>query len=723
MLFADLVGSTALASGEDPERVRLRLEQFYEAMTAEIESAGGTVEKFAGDAVMAVFGVPAALEDHAERALHARSAMQRRLHELFGDELVAPDRRQHRRGDRRAAARGLVVRHRGRGQRRRAARAGGGAGRDARRRADGGGGARRVRVLRAADGRGEGQGGRRRVQAPRPRALADAAARGRRLQRSPSSAATRSLASCRRHTRRSCREERPVSSRSSATPASARRASCASSGGGWPSKTRSRSSARGAASRTGSRPTGRSARCCKEQLGVREDEPAASIRDRLGDREVLGLALGIDVAHDLHPLVARDRFQDAWVELLSELDGGATGGRPDRGPALGRGAAARARRAPARPRARPAARPRHRAAGVPRRPIRASVGRGANAQPRAADRSRQPGARRAAARHEPARRRCGSVLAHGEGNPVLPRGGAGLADRRGPADARRRTWTMRELPEGFVLPDTVQAVVAARIDLLDAGGEGGAPGRLRDRAHVLERAGLRALPRRPPRSPAARAARLRPAELRLVDGGRARVRLQARRDARGRLREHPEGAPGAPPCRIRRVGRAACRRREDEYAAILAHHYAQAVRPEDADLAWVGEDERLLELREKAIEWLRRAARARARPLRDRRGTGPPDGALALDAAATRPERDLARDRSGPRAQVRRRAVRGGDADGDRALRRSGGDRRHVPRPRARDAAAGRHVASDTRPGADRRVDRARARARCPPTGRPARRC
>jgi class 3 adenylate cyclase len=88
ILFADLVGSTAYADERDPERVRAALERFYAAMQEEIERTGGTVEKFAGDAVMAVFGAPAALEDHAERALHAALAMQRSLGELFRGELA-----------------------------------------------------------------------------------------------------------------------------------------------------------------------------------------------------------------------------------------------------------------------------------------------------------------------------------------------------------------------------------------------------------------------------------------------------------------------------------------------------------------------------------------------------------------------------------------------------------------------------------------------------------
>ena len=87
ILFADLVGSTAYAGDRDPERVRALLARFYEAMTDEIERTGGTVEKFAGDAVMAVFGAPVALEDHAERALHAALAMQRRLAGIFGGEV------------------------------------------------------------------------------------------------------------------------------------------------------------------------------------------------------------------------------------------------------------------------------------------------------------------------------------------------------------------------------------------------------------------------------------------------------------------------------------------------------------------------------------------------------------------------------------------------------------------------------------------------------------
>jgi len=87
VLFADLVGSTALADEQDPERTRAVLDRFYAEMAAEVEAVDGTVEKFAGDAVMAAFGAPTAHEDHAERALHAALAMQRRLREAVDPRL------------------------------------------------------------------------------------------------------------------------------------------------------------------------------------------------------------------------------------------------------------------------------------------------------------------------------------------------------------------------------------------------------------------------------------------------------------------------------------------------------------------------------------------------------------------------------------------------------------------------------------------------------------
>ena len=70
-LFADVVGSTATAERLDVEDVRLRLLRFHGAVRAAIEQHGGVVEKFIGDAVMAVWGTPVTHEDDAERAVRA----------------------------------------------------------------------------------------------------------------------------------------------------------------------------------------------------------------------------------------------------------------------------------------------------------------------------------------------------------------------------------------------------------------------------------------------------------------------------------------------------------------------------------------------------------------------------------------------------------------------------------------------------------------------------
>jgi class 3 adenylate cyclase/tetratricopeptide (TPR) repeat protein len=71
VLFADLVGFTKLAEGRDPEAVRELLSAYFELATDVINRYGGTVEKFIGDAVMALWGAPTAHEDDAERAVRA----------------------------------------------------------------------------------------------------------------------------------------------------------------------------------------------------------------------------------------------------------------------------------------------------------------------------------------------------------------------------------------------------------------------------------------------------------------------------------------------------------------------------------------------------------------------------------------------------------------------------------------------------------------------------
>ena len=71
VLFADLVGFTAASEGRDAEETRELLSRYFEAARTLIERYGGTVEKFIGDAVMAVWGAPTATEDDAERAVRA----------------------------------------------------------------------------------------------------------------------------------------------------------------------------------------------------------------------------------------------------------------------------------------------------------------------------------------------------------------------------------------------------------------------------------------------------------------------------------------------------------------------------------------------------------------------------------------------------------------------------------------------------------------------------
>jgi class 3 adenylate cyclase len=85
MVFADLVGSTEMASGSDPEEIRRRLDPFFELARASLREHGGTLEKYVGDAVLAVFGVPRAHGDDPDRAVAAALDLVDRLHSLDGD--------------------------------------------------------------------------------------------------------------------------------------------------------------------------------------------------------------------------------------------------------------------------------------------------------------------------------------------------------------------------------------------------------------------------------------------------------------------------------------------------------------------------------------------------------------------------------------------------------------------------------------------------------------
>src|SRR2546421_12749418 len=85
VVFCDVVGSTALGESVDPEALQELLARYFERMKGIVESHGGSVEKFIGDAVMAVFGGPVVHEDDALRACRAAVEMRDAVPELGGE--------------------------------------------------------------------------------------------------------------------------------------------------------------------------------------------------------------------------------------------------------------------------------------------------------------------------------------------------------------------------------------------------------------------------------------------------------------------------------------------------------------------------------------------------------------------------------------------------------------------------------------------------------------
>ena len=91
VLFADLVGYTALAEHLDPENVKHLIESCFERLVADIETFGGRVDKLLGDAIVALFGAPVAHEDDAERAVRAGLRMQETLARFASERRAVED--------------------------------------------------------------------------------------------------------------------------------------------------------------------------------------------------------------------------------------------------------------------------------------------------------------------------------------------------------------------------------------------------------------------------------------------------------------------------------------------------------------------------------------------------------------------------------------------------------------------------------------------------------
>ena len=608
VLFADLVGSTAIGAAQDPERTRALLDRFYEAMASEVEAAGGTVEKFAGDAVMAAFGVPTAHEDHAERALHCALSMQRRLQEVFGSKLalrigvntgevvvgrpregssfVTGDAVNVAARLEQAAAPGEILV----GERAVAAARGAFEFDDpttveAKGKPGGVASRRLVRALSLM--RPRGVGGLRRAFVGRESELELLQATFRRVASERRPHAVTVMGDSGVGKTRLAREFWEWLANEEAAPLR-RTGRCLPYGDGityWPL-----------------------GEVLKEHLGLLESDGPETALHRLEPRAILGLTLGLDVAGDLHPLTARERLHEAWIEFLEEL----------------------AREQPVVVLVEDLHWAEEELFDLLERLVRDVSGPLlllGTARPELLDRRADWGAGRrnasllwleplslaqadlmaAALLSAELPQQVRDLIRRAEGNPFFVEEVVATLIDRGILAQSDGAWTVGEIPDRLTVPDSVQAVLAARIDLLDP----------------TEKAALQA---------AAVIGRLFWAGpvRELLGGAEPNFDLLEERDfirhrsgsSMAGEREYAikhaltrEVAYGSLPKARRAQMHAAFAgwlerlgETRDELAPLLAHHYAEAVRPEDADLAWGDEHGELERLRNKAVEWLRRAA-------------------------------------------------------------------------------------------------------------------
>jgi class 3 adenylate cyclase/tetratricopeptide (TPR) repeat protein len=596
VLFADLVDSTGLGE-QDPERTRALLGRFYDAMATEVERAGGVVEKFAGDAVMAAFGAPTALEDHPERALHAALAMRSRLAELSGKQLelrigvntgeVVVDATRDSsfvtgdavnvcaRLEQSAAPGEILVGERTAQAARGAFDFGDVMHVDAKGKTAPVACRRLVRALAFA--RLRGVAGLRSIFVGRDRELEQLGyAFGRAVERSePQLVAVFGDAGVGKSRlvrelwdRLRARDERPL----------LRTGRCLPYG-----------------EAITYRPLGD---VLREHLGLLETDPPQRAFARLGKRAMLGLALGLDVGRGLHPLAARDRLHDAWIDFVREL----VAERPvvlvvedlhwaeeplrhivERtvrdvtGPLL--------------------------VVTTARPELEWSGGRRNVTTVWLEPLSPVDSARLVEELPEEIR---SAVVEGGEGNPFFIEELASALVDRGVVERRNGVWQLAGPPPDEVLPDSVHAVLAARIDLLAPPEKAALQA-----AAVVGRVFWEAAVRELIDLPDPDFAQLEDREFirRHTSSSMAGEREWAIRHALTREVAYTS-LPKATRARMHAALAAWLERLgdRDDLASLLAHHYFEAVRPEDADLAWDDAGEELAALQGKAVAWLRRAA-------------------------------------------------------------------------------------------------------------------
>jgi class 3 adenylate cyclase/tetratricopeptide (TPR) repeat protein len=605
VLFADLVGSTEFGGSQDPERTRALLDRFYDAMAEEIERAGGTVEKFAGDAVMAVFGAPAALEDHAERALHAALAMVHRTRELddrlelrigvnTGEVVVGRPREGSSfvtgdsvnvaaRLEQGAEPGEILAGERTFGAARGAFEFGEPMTVEAKGKAEGVPCRRVIRALSLMRPRGVGSLARAFVGRDEDLARLSAAYASAVVEREPRLVTILGDAGVGKT--RLVREL--WEQLAGLEPEPLRRTGrCLSYGTG-----------------VGYWALGE---VLREHLGLLDSDPPERVLERLGKRQILGLALGLDVAGALHPLAVRDRFQDAWAEFLTDTA---------------------------------AERPvvllvedihwaedqllellEHVLSSV-NGPLLLVV----TARPELAERRPGWGTRANSMRleleplsQEESVLMLGELLSGGlprdlgelvveraEGNPFFVEELLGMLIDRGMLRRDNGGWTLDDLPPDFAVPDSVHAVLAARIDLLEPPEKAALQaaaviGRVFWAGPIYElvqaEPDLRVLEERDLIRRRGGSSMAGEREYAIKHALTREVAYASLPKAR-RARLHAAFADW-----LERLGD------RDELAAFLAHHYTEAVRPEDVDLAWGDEEAERDRIREKAALWLERAA-------------------------------------------------------------------------------------------------------------------